>query len=171
VADDRDRSRCPHAFARRTQKPFSSLWKVTRSTRPASTSWVDGSGCGFICVGAFGAVPAASGTSPTPQPCAVCSLLIGDIVEGVYPTGPFRAQLAAGSASTQRGQRGAAGPISQIKEKGQLTSPNLACPRLAPGAPAPAPPRPYVDRAPKSSPFVRCAAGSPPWEPDRPPAA
>jgi hypothetical protein len=59
------RSRCPRAFARRTQKPFSSLWKVTRSTRPARISWVDGSGCGFICVGAFGAVPPASGTSPT----------------------------------------------------------------------------------------------------------
>ena len=37
------RSRCPRAFARRTQKPFSALWKVTRSTRPASTSWVDDS--------------------------------------------------------------------------------------------------------------------------------
>src|SRR3954452_11364978 len=28
------RSRCPRAFARRTQKPFSAFWKVTRSTRP-----------------------------------------------------------------------------------------------------------------------------------------
>src|SRR6202795_2056644 len=42
------RSRWPRALARRTQKPFSLLWKVTRSTRPASTSWVDDSGCGFI---------------------------------------------------------------------------------------------------------------------------
>src|SRR5579864_8904721 len=41
-------SRCPRAFARRTQKPFSVLWNVTRSTSPASTSWVDDSGCGFI---------------------------------------------------------------------------------------------------------------------------
>jgi hypothetical protein len=41
-------SRCPRAFARRTQKPFSALWNVMRSTRPASTSWVDGSDCGFI---------------------------------------------------------------------------------------------------------------------------
>src|SRR2546430_14095360 len=41
-------SRCPRAFARRTQKPFSALWKVTRSTRPARTSWVDDSGCGLI---------------------------------------------------------------------------------------------------------------------------
>ena len=32
------RSRCPRALTRRTQKPFSSLWKVTRSTRPAKTS-------------------------------------------------------------------------------------------------------------------------------------
>src|ERR1700724_1468725 len=41
-------SRWPRAFARRTQKPFAALWKVTRSTSPASTSWVDDSGCGFI---------------------------------------------------------------------------------------------------------------------------
>jgi len=32
------RSRCPRAFARKTQNPFSALWKVTRSTRPAKTS-------------------------------------------------------------------------------------------------------------------------------------
>src|SRR6266849_2459159 len=38
------RSRCPRAFARKTQNPFSALWKVTRSTSPASTSWVDDSG-------------------------------------------------------------------------------------------------------------------------------
>jgi hypothetical protein len=41
------------AFARRTQKPFSALWNVARSTRPASTSWVDDSGCGFIRSVAF----------------------------------------------------------------------------------------------------------------------
>ena len=40
-------SRWPRALMRRTQKPFSALWKVTRSTRPARTSWVDESGCGF----------------------------------------------------------------------------------------------------------------------------
>jgi hypothetical protein len=51
------RSRWPRAFARRTQKPFSILWKVTRSTKPASTSWVDGSCCGLICVAAVGASP------------------------------------------------------------------------------------------------------------------
>jgi hypothetical protein len=43
-------SRCPRAFIRRTQKPLSSLWKVTRSTRPARTSWVDGSCCGFMSI-------------------------------------------------------------------------------------------------------------------------
>ena len=32
------RSRWPRALIRRTQKPFSALWNVTRSTRPASTS-------------------------------------------------------------------------------------------------------------------------------------
>jgi hypothetical protein len=42
------RSRCPRAFARRTQKPFSALWNLRRPTRPASTSWVDDSGCGFM---------------------------------------------------------------------------------------------------------------------------
>ena len=34
------KSRCPRALVRRTQKPFSALWKVTRSTRPARASWV-----------------------------------------------------------------------------------------------------------------------------------
>ena len=34
-------SRWPRALIRKTQKPLSSLWYVTRSTRPASTSWVD----------------------------------------------------------------------------------------------------------------------------------
>src|SRR5271165_4368789 len=42
------RSRWPRAFALRTQKPFSGLWKVTRSTRPASTSCVEGSRFDFI---------------------------------------------------------------------------------------------------------------------------
>src|SRR5215475_4219160 len=32
------RSRCPRALTRSTQKPVSALWKVTRSTAPASTS-------------------------------------------------------------------------------------------------------------------------------------
>src|SRR3954452_1565835 len=31
------RSRWPRALTRRTQKPFSELWNVTRSTRPAKT--------------------------------------------------------------------------------------------------------------------------------------
>src|ERR1700726_3725031 len=43
-------SRCPRALIRRTQKPLLSLWKVTRSTRPARTSWVDGSCCGFMLI-------------------------------------------------------------------------------------------------------------------------
>src|ERR1700722_19764349 len=42
------KSRWPRAFALSTQKPFSALWKVTRSTRPASTSCVDGSRLDFI---------------------------------------------------------------------------------------------------------------------------
>src|ERR1019366_1052025 len=41
------RSRWPRAFVRRTQNPLSLLWKVTRSTRPARTSWVEDSGGGF----------------------------------------------------------------------------------------------------------------------------
>ena len=32
------RSRCPRALTRSTQKPVSALWKVTRSTSPASAS-------------------------------------------------------------------------------------------------------------------------------------
>ena len=32
------KSRCPRAFRRSTQKPFSSLWNVTRSTSPARFS-------------------------------------------------------------------------------------------------------------------------------------
>src|SRR5260370_39815228 len=32
------RSRCPRALTRRTQNPLSVLWKVTRSTKPASAS-------------------------------------------------------------------------------------------------------------------------------------
>src|SRR6202158_1040988 len=31
-------SRCPRAFTRRTQKPLSSLWKVTRSITPEISS-------------------------------------------------------------------------------------------------------------------------------------
>jgi hypothetical protein len=32
------RSRCPRALTRKTQKPFSALWNVTRLTSPARTS-------------------------------------------------------------------------------------------------------------------------------------
>src|SRR5437867_964803 len=64
------RSRWPRAFARNTQKPFSLLWKVTRSTRPARTSWVDDSGWGFMwsarsSVSLPRANPVASGYGPT----------------------------------------------------------------------------------------------------------
>src|SRR5262249_27861909 len=40
------RSRWPRTLTRRTQKPVSSLWKVTRSTAPVSCSvgWVKGEG-------------------------------------------------------------------------------------------------------------------------------
>src|SRR5262245_59301293 len=42
-------SRWRRALARNTQKPFSSLWYATRSTRPARISWFDVSGgCGFM---------------------------------------------------------------------------------------------------------------------------
>jgi hypothetical protein len=39
------RSRCPRALTRSTQKPFSGLWNVTRSTKPA--------GFGGGCLGDF----------------------------------------------------------------------------------------------------------------------
>src|SRR6202040_3611297 len=44
-------SRWPRALMRRTQKPFSALWKVTRSTRPARTSRVADSS--WACGGLF----------------------------------------------------------------------------------------------------------------------
>src|SRR5207302_3430664 len=44
-------SRWPCALMRRTQKPFSALWKVTRSTRPARTSRVADSS--WACGGPF----------------------------------------------------------------------------------------------------------------------
>src|SRR5271154_2106279 len=56
------RSRCPRAFALRTQKPFSALWKVTLSTRPARTSWVDDSGVDFMLIaGSLVLPPLATG--------------------------------------------------------------------------------------------------------------
>src|ERR1700730_3360476 len=48
-------SRLPRAFTRRTQKPLSSLWNVTRSTRPAKTSVV-----GLL----FAAIDCLTGSSP-----------------------------------------------------------------------------------------------------------
>src|ERR1700730_18290483 len=54
-------SRWPRALMRRTQKPFSALWKVTRSTRPARTSRVDDSGS--ACGGLLTRVPRSA--SPT----------------------------------------------------------------------------------------------------------
>jgi hypothetical protein len=50
-------SRWPRAFARSTQKPLSLLWNVTRSTRPARTSWVNGACGGFIDAASAGASP------------------------------------------------------------------------------------------------------------------
>jgi hypothetical protein len=58
-------SRWPRALIRRTQKPFSPLWYVTRSTRPASTSWVDGSGCGFMPIVTSAALPLRASLSKT----------------------------------------------------------------------------------------------------------
>jgi hypothetical protein len=73
------KSRWPRAFARRTQKPFSALWKVTRSTRPASTSWVDDSGVGRMRSPRSPVFsPRATGT-PRGQP-AVRSALVLDFV-------------------------------------------------------------------------------------------
>jgi hypothetical protein len=38
------KSRGPRTFTRRTQNPFSGLWNVTRSTKPASASRSDPAG-------------------------------------------------------------------------------------------------------------------------------
>src|SRR6202165_763003 len=80
-------SRCPRALIRRTQKPLSSLWKVTRSTRPARTSWIDGSCCGFMSIVVSSA--SALGTPipwhvkvARPDVCATLSggVLVNDVV-------------------------------------------------------------------------------------------
>jgi hypothetical protein len=42
MADDGGQIVMSAPFALRTQKPLSTLWTVTRSTRPASTSGFDG---------------------------------------------------------------------------------------------------------------------------------
>src|SRR5271166_5942070 len=82
------RSRWPRAFALRTQKPFSPLWKVTRSTRPASTSWVVGSGLDFIRI---------AGSS-------VCALGATSLVRrGVSARGPLRQSTAPIHRSRRRG--------------------------------------------------------------------
>src|SRR5262249_51151207 len=52
-------SRWPRALTRRTQNPFSSLGKVTRSTLPASTSRSDGSSSIFMNPATVG-IPLAS---------------------------------------------------------------------------------------------------------------
>src|ERR1700674_4116410 len=57
VADDRDQIAMATGLCPQNAEPFSLLWKVTRSTKPASTSWVDGSCCGLICVATVGASP------------------------------------------------------------------------------------------------------------------
>src|SRR5207253_4349659 len=46
-------SRCPRAFTRRTQKPLSSLWKVTRSISPdiSSVAGLHSAIAVFMCVG------------------------------------------------------------------------------------------------------------------------
>src|SRR5260370_537473 len=56
-------SRWPRDLMRRTQKPFSALWKVTRSTRPARTSRVTDSS--WACGGPFttGRAPLAPHTA------------------------------------------------------------------------------------------------------------
>src|SRR5205814_129392 len=68
-------------------KPLSSLWKVTRSTRPARTSWVDGSCCGFMSIVVSSA--SALGTPISwhievagPDVCATLSggVLVNDVV-------------------------------------------------------------------------------------------
>src|SRR6476659_9662051 len=44
------RSLWPRALVLRTQKPFSALWNVTRSIRPASTSLAELSASGLIII-------------------------------------------------------------------------------------------------------------------------
>src|SRR5215472_7214625 len=48
VSDHRNEVAVPTRFRPQDANPFSALWKVTRSTSPANTSWVDDSGCELI---------------------------------------------------------------------------------------------------------------------------
>ncbi len=56
------KSRCPRALTRRTQKPLSGLWNVTRSIRPARTS------VGLSGAGAMNPAPATRRPSGRPRP-------------------------------------------------------------------------------------------------------
>src|SRR5947199_10801841 len=74
-------SRCPRALARRTQKPFSALWKVTRSMKPASTFWLDGCGCMRVDMLLIAVPHAAPDDDPTVAGGAVRRLMRWNLFE------------------------------------------------------------------------------------------
>jgi hypothetical protein len=87
------------------------LWNVTRSTRPASTSWVDDSGCGFIRIAGSSvlSVRPASGN------------VKHDVCRHHYSMAAGRSQEACGFVSRRRGYRTA--PQTQIDSRDSLRRP------------------------------------------------
>jgi hypothetical protein len=115
-------SRWPRALIRRTQKPFSPLWYVTRSTRPASTSWVDGSGCGFMPIVTSAALPLRASLPQTRSDWRVaanqamfrlmkaqCQVPRRCHVPGFYS--PYHGALTASMSNNQRLSRSSASQI------------------------------------------------------------
>src|SRR5215469_3089251 len=106
-------SRCPFAFTRRTQKPLSSLWKVTRSIKPEICSvegWRSGvaesmRGLHFAMVGVLGrqartrlaAHPRNAAGNGRINHCAPEAITDGD-----NPLGMVRVRSDAGARARQR---------------------------------------------------------------------
>src|SRR6266403_3019483 len=131
-------SRCPRALIRRTQKPLSSLWKVTRSTRPARTSWVDGSCCGFMSI-----IVSSASALGTPIPRHID--VTGPDVCAALPGGVGVNNVVFRILPKCACDDGALRPLSKIAK--QLNSASIGGPlrihwlKLEPGAVLQAPPR------------------------------
>ena len=88
------KSRWPRALTRSTQKPVSGLWKVTRSTRPASTSPA-GCGASSASLAGGGAVAVVSGrVRARVHGCGLSSAPVG---AHVSPRRPYVALLQESS--------------------------------------------------------------------------
>jgi hypothetical protein len=135
------RSRCPRAFARRTQNPFSALWKVTRSTRPARTSWLKRSGCVIMrIVASSGLLIARQGQQCANEPprCTLATILyamhslgcppargvagliflFGGAASPFIPTSVIvRAKKSVNMPMTSRGAATTSGPVSAFRHR------------------------------------------------------